>query len=204
MKLLSFGTPESFYLLNFPNNRLEWKLCRSGHCERVKTPPKNSRIPILAVIPDRYFFFYQCKNLQAKNRKTLIKAAEMQLKHAFPGQDQDYPSEIMDTGSHILGVFRGSELESFLLSHQDELRLAGTVTTPFLLGLALMSDKNIPCWTMSNHGDPSILVRPDTLEYFYGDVHELEQRIGNQDSDQKPEKVNFEELTARLSTAAIS
>lgn len=203
MRLLNFTAPKSFYLLTFADNQPVWKLCSSNGCEKVDKPGKNSRLPILAVIPDLYFFFYLFRNLQAKNRKTMLQAARLQMKHIFPDQNQQHAAQVMDTGTHILGVFRGKELDSFLRQHQDELSLAGTVTTPFLLGLAVMSDQDQPDWVMRNPGDPVILFQEDKLEYFSGDGSELEQRMKNQGPGRSFREVGIAELTSRLISVPV-
>lgn len=203
MRLLNFTAPKSFYLLTFADNQPVWKLFASGGCEKVDKPGKNSRLPILAVIPDRYFFFYLCHNLQARNRKTMLQAARLQMKHIFPDQDQQHAPQVMDTGTHVLGIFRAKELESFIGQHRDNLALAGTVTTSFLLGLAVMPDQDQPEWVMRNPGDPVILLREDKLEYFSGDSSELEQRMKNQGPGCGLREVGFDELTSRLNSAAV-
>lgn len=198
MKLFNLSKPRDFYLLTFVNDQPVWEQCTSGRTKKVDKPVKKSRLPILAVIPDRYFFFYLPRELRAKNRKTLLRAAGLQLRHVFPAGDQEQSPEVLDTGIHILGLFRSNDLDSFVARHRDELRLAGSVTTPFLLGLGVMTPDN-PEWVMRNPGDPIILAGPGRLEYFSGDGRELDQRMNTQGSGQKPALVSFGDLAAKLS-----
>jgi hypothetical protein len=204
MKLFNLSKPRDFYLLTFVNDQPVWEQCTSGRTKKVDKPVKKSRLPILAVIPDRYFFFYLPRELRAKNRKTLLRAASLQLRHIFPAGDQEQSPEVLDTGTHILGLFRSAELASFVDRHRDELSLAGCVTTPFLLGLAVTTQTDKPDWIMQNTGDPAILVGRDKLEYFSGDHRELDQRVRIHGPDPRPRAVQFEELTARLSKEPVS
>jgi len=198
LKLFNLSAPRDFYLLSFRQDRPVWELCTDDGRNETEPPGKRPGLPVLAVIPDRFFFFYQPRGLQGKSRKHLRAGAEMQIRHLFPAPGPGEDVGVMDTGTDVLAYFRGAGLEEFLEKNRENLVLANTITTPFLLGRALMFSRKIPAWTMHYPGDFIILSVNGYLEYFFGDEEELKQRIRNHGLDQEPETVRMEDLVQDL------
>ncbi len=204
MKFFSFSSPKEYYVLNFSGTAQVWQLWSAQGSKTVEMPPVKPRLPVLAVIPDRYFFYFMPGNLPAKNRKSMTRAVRLQMEHLFPAPHQKESIEIMDTGTHILGIFHGPELDAFLSEHADELAMAGSVTTPFLLSLAVMSHNGITNWRLHNPGDPTILVSGKKLDFFSGDEQELRQRISFHESGSESRVVNTGHLLDNLCTSTVS
>jgi len=201
--MFKFTPQKNFYLLSFFRDKPSWELFSRNGSQKVDRPVRNSGIPVLAVIPDRYFFFYIPRGLQGKNRRYSREATSLQLSHLFPSPGQGENLGVLDTGNEILGFFRRADFGHFLEQNKDDLAMAGTVTTSFLLGRALMAAENTSSWYICNPGDPLILVREDRLDYFCGDDQELKTRLGGGDSEQNPLCTGYAELVSRLLYAAV-
>lgn len=203
MRLFSISAPKRFYLVRFEQDRTVWELCSRWGREETEPPGKKTRLPVVAVIPDRFFFFYKPRNLKGKGRKNLRTGAELQLRHLFPAPGPGEDVGVLDTGDEILGYFRGSGLGDFLEKHRESLNLASTLTTPFLLARAVMSSRDYQAWTLHYPGDPRVLCVRDHLEYFYGDENELGQRLEGYGLEAEPEHVGFQDLIHDLSQGEV-
>lgn len=203
MKFFKLSPQKEIYLLSFFQDQPVWELYSQSGIQKINRPVTKTKTPVLAVIPDRFFFFYIPQGIKGKNRRHSRDAARLQLGHMFPAPATDEEVGVLDTGHEILGFFRRADLGRFLEKHKNELALAGTVTTTFLLGRALMSADNTLSWYTQNPGDPLVLVREDGLDYFSGDVQELESRLGNTDPEQKPVCMGYTDLVSKLTDMVI-
>ncbi len=198
LKLFNLSAPRDFYLLCFRQDRPVWELCTDDGKKEIEPPGKRPRLPVLAVIPDRFFFFYQPRGLQGKSRKHLRSGAELQIRHLFPAPAPGEDVGVMDTGTDILGYFRNAGLEEFLEKQRENLALANTITTPFLLGRAVMFSRETHAWTLHYPGESRILSIHGQLEYFFGDEEELQQRAGIHGLEEEPEHVQLDDLIQDL------
>ncbi len=203
MNLFNLSSPKNYYLLTFSDCKPVWEICGPNGRKKADKPSRKSRVPVLAVIPDRYFFYYLPQNLQAKNRRTMLRAAELHLRHVFPAPHEKESLEIMDTGTHILGIFHRPDLDSFIRDNQDDLTMAGSISTPLLLGLALMPRTGNQDWILRNPGDPTIMFSRNKLDYFSGDEQELKQRMDILGSGPEFHTVDIDSLLARLSATPV-
>ncbi len=203
MRIFKLSPQKKIYLLSFFRDEPVWELYSQDGREKVDRPVKNPGIPILAIIPDRFFFFYIPRAIQGKNLRHSREAARLQLGHLFPSPGPGEDMGVLNTGNEILGFFQKADFGHFLEKYKDQLAMAGSVTTPFLLGRALMHAENISSWYTRNPGDPVVLVRKDRLDYFSGDDRELEKRLGNHKSDEKPVLLEFRDLVSRLTNMVI-
>lgn len=203
MKFFPLSPPKNFYLLRFEQDRPVWELPASTGLNRVEPPSPKSRLPILAVIPDRYFFYYLPGPLRGTRRSHQYQAVQMQLNHLFPSPGPEERTRVVDTGPEVLAAFSGPKLQSFLQQHRDLMSRANTVTTPFLLARALMLASNTPSWLMHNPGDPYLLVTENSLHTIYGDEKELHQRIQILGCENALIHLDLPQLIVRLSQTAL-
>jgi hypothetical protein len=202
MKFFGPRKEKTFYLLRFEKDEPVWDLIAHNQLQRVDPPPAQTKLPILAVIPDRYFFFYLPRQIHNTQRKNMHQAAELQLKHLFPPSNADEDRQLLDTGQEILGVFSGSKVQSFVHKNSELLTRASIVTTPFLIARALASPSDSITWSMHNSEDPFLLCTVDTLHYLSDEVQEVDYRLQTIHSS-RPEHLDFEDLVLQLATRSI-
>ncbi|MDZ7762787.1 MAG: hypothetical protein U5L00_21370 [Desulfovermiculus sp.] len=203
MRLFPFSQPKKFYLLRFEQDQPIWELSAGNEFVPIEFPPPKNGLPILAVIPDRYFFFYLPGKQQGTRRKNLHQAVQLQIKHLFPPPGPGEETQVLDTGQDVLAAFYGPKLQSFVHRHRDLLTQANIVTTPFLMARALMYKVPTPSWSMHNPGDPILLLTNNTVHSIFGNEQELERRMKTLHCDPPPVHLKLPELLLDLSHASI-
>lgn len=165
MNLSDFTGPKKILCLDFSGNTARWRLCTSqGMTDTEASSP--GRIPVLALLPDRFFFCHLSADLQGGKRRRLRQAEQLRLGHIFPEPEASEQTMVLDTGNHILGCIRGSGLDDLIQDNLDLLTRCSAVTTPLILSLALQSIHGRSSWTLHIPGDPLIHVQETGLEYI--------------------------------------
>ncbi|MFW6388286.1 MAG: hypothetical protein ACOCY9_00130 [Desulfohalobiaceae bacterium] len=203
MKFFGLANSRSFYLLRFEQEQPVWELISEAGSSRVDPPAAKNRLPILAVVPDRYFFYYLPENQQSLKRKELHQAVQLQLKHLFPAPGPGEERRVLDTGTEVLGLCTRSDLQSFLDQHQDLLAKANAFTTPFLLTRALMSSSSSSAWFMHNPGDPLLLLLDNCLHYIFADAREMQHRLRTLGCSCEPVQLDLQDIILQLSGSSL-
>lgn len=202
MKLFGPRKAKAFYLLRFEQDEPVWALVADNQLQRVEPPAAQTRLPILAVIPDRYFFFYLPRQIHNTRRKNMQQAVRLQIKHLFPPSEAEDNCQLVDTGQEILGVFSGPKLQPFVHKHSELLIRASIVTTPLLTARAVTAGSEIVTWSMHNPEDPFLLCTADTLHYIADEIQELDYRLQTLHSS-RPVHLDLEDLVLQLATRSI-
>ncbi len=203
MKFFNPTGPGELFIAGFFQDEPAWQCCSREGCRAADTPPPHSKIPTLAMIPDRFFFFHLPQGIGGKNRRLSRQATRLQMTHLFPAPGPGESVEVLDTGREVMGFFRSADLAPFLEKHRNILATARAVTTPFLLARAVMASEGVPSWFLHNPGDPVVLARDGRLDYFFGNEEEAANRISQDDTKAGPVRIEPTDLLSKLPGGAI-
>ncbi|TVQ97922.1 MAG: hypothetical protein EA399_11900 [Desulfovibrionales bacterium] len=175
-----------FFLIRFVKDVPTWEHF-DGHALHPAEPPGSSRsLPILALVPDRLFFFYQPESdHHFGSFRQRSAAARLELEQIFPGRKPEYaPSIVHNTaGTHMLGCFSHPELTEFFQRHQAVLAQANAVTTASFLAWSASHQRHHSNWLWSNPEDGITAAMFDgRMTYFPGKATELSARRSSADS----------------------
>lgn len=177
--------PNQFYVVRFINDAPSWELFDGQALHPIPHPdqaPKSSRsLPVLAIIPDRMFFFFQPESdHHSGNLRQRTAAAWLELEQAFPAQaSESGPDIVLDAGrTHLLGCFPHPELTEFCRRHQDVLTRANAVTTPFFLAWNAGHRLKVESWVWKNPEDGTTAAMVHgKVTFFPGAGPELQARL---------------------------
>lgn len=191
---LTRGIP--FFVVHFVNDEAVWERF-DGQVLHPSEPPRLSRsLPVLVLLPDRLFFFVQPEiTHHAGTLRQRIAAARLQLEQMFPGwegfdappSDQpgnepfNPPAIVFDAQrEHLLGCFHHPKLAGFIRRHQNVLRRANAVTTPFFLAWNIGFQENVQNWIWSSpEGGITAIMHSGQMTYFPGNTMERSVRLGS-------------------------
>ncbi|WP_459937679.1 hypothetical protein [Desulfonatronum parangueonense] len=178
--VLSSNTP--FYLVRFINDVPVWEHF-DGQALHPAQPARSTRtMPILVLLPDRFFFFFQPDIADhAGSHRQLTAAAKLQIEQLFPAA----PSSSNGSGilsdaekKHFLGYFHHPALEAFTRRHHDTIRKANAVTTPLFLAWNAGFLHGVRDWVWENPEEKTFaFLRGNVLNCFHGDETELRERL---------------------------
>jgi hypothetical protein len=181
-----------FHILTFQGSTPCWELFDGSEAAPCDPPDVKSKLPVLAVVPDRFFFFYRPKGLAARGRRNLRTAVKMQLKYFFPA-----PGENQETGTlglapgAMLGYCTHPEFNGFVQANEKVLERAGVVTTSFVLAWAAATASGSQAWTWQRNGGPRGLCAQEELHYFNGDGEEYRARLKDLQLDRPPDELDW-------------
>lgn len=139
-----------------------------------------SSLPLLVLLPDDLFFFFRPEAApgQGGTRQRLA-AARLQMEHMFPqaGNGQK-AADVLSVGrDQYLVACPHPALEDFVSRHQEVLRQANAVSTPFFLAWHTAFAHNIAEWGWVSLDEKiRAAVSSQSLDYFPGDTHEWRKR----------------------------
>lgn len=179
------STRNQFYVVRFIKDAPFWERFDGQALHPIPHPdqaPKSSRsLPVLAIIPDKMFFFFQPESdHHSGNLRQRTAAARLELEQAFPAQASETgPDIVLDAGrTHLLGCFPHPELTEFCRRHQDILTRANAVTTPFFLAWNAGHRLKIDSWVWSNPEDGTTAAMVHgKVTFFPGTGLELKARL---------------------------
>jgi hypothetical protein len=179
------STRNQFIVVRFTKGAPTWERFDGQALHPIPHPdqaPKSLRsLPVLALIPDRLFFFYQPESdHHSGSLRQRTAAARLELEQIFPAQTTENGSGIvLDAGrSHLLGCLPHPELTEFARRHQDILTRANAVTTPFFLAWNAGHRRKIESWVWNNPEDgATAAMLHGQMTFFPGNGAELETRI---------------------------
>lgn len=165
----------------------------------ASAPDPGSKQPILALVPDRYFFFFQPRGLAAGSEKKMKTAARLQVKHFFPEPSPEQEFGLLSMGnSSILAYFGHPSLNEFWVKNGPLLTRANAVTTPFTLAYSVAKARKIEAWTWQADSGPSALFAKGTLYWIQGNGDELENRVFRLGLEQAPVGLDLDEAVKGL------
>lgn len=203
MKLNLFSGPQRFYILAFVQDKPVWYFVQDRK-HKLSRPPQGSTLPVVAIIPDHYFFFYQPRKATGNNRKLLIQAAKLEMRHSFPPAVQGEVIHILEAGSRIVGCYQSKELESFLKRHEELISKANVVTTFLVTALNVLPPSEYKSWVFAGSDNNKTLVHEHFLEYFAGDEQELEARMSRLGAESNIPRLESEDIVSAFSSSSVS
>ncbi|WP_031386760.1 hypothetical protein [Desulfonatronum thiodismutans] len=179
------STRNQFHVVRFIKDALVWERFDGQALHPVPHPDQASKslrsLPVLALIPDRLFFFYQPESdHHSGSLRQRTAAARLEMEQAFPAQaSRSGPDIVLDAGrTRILGCFPHPELTEFCRRHQDVLARANSVTTPFFLAWNAGYRRRIESWIWSNPEDRTTAAMVHgKVTFFPGTDVELKARL---------------------------
>ncbi|PTN32003.1 hypothetical protein [Desulfonatronum sp. SC1] len=179
------STRNQFTIVRFIKDDPVWERFDGQTLHPVPHPDQASKslrsLPVLVLIPDRLFFFFQPESdHHSGSLRQRTAAARLELEQIFPTQTSEHgPGILLDAGrTHLLGCLPHPELTEFARRHQDILARANAVTTPFFLAWNAGHRRKIESWVWDNPEDgATAAMLHGQMTFFPGNGAELETRI---------------------------
>ena len=168
---------KKLYILHFPGEEAAWMRLDGSSLVGTDAPPAKSGAIILALLPDRFFFYVQPRNIQAKNANALVAAARLQMQIAFPSMPPEWGAGLLrPCKGSVLGFMRRPELAAFAEEHKSDLARAHSITTALVLTWHAAQENGVASWTWEGEEGEQVLAVQDQLHYFRGGSGELDER----------------------------
>ncbi|MGE4298412.1 MAG: hypothetical protein AB7E47_10320 [Desulfovibrionaceae bacterium] len=193
---------QSFYVLSFQDTQPEWGFFDGAAIVPASMPDTASKAPVLALVPDSHFFFFQAKG-GGENDRNIKAAAKLQMQHLFPAVEQNQENGTVKTNGSLLGFYSHPRFMAFWEEHEALFARATVVTTPFFLAWSVAKAQKLPQWQWGGNGAPRALYAHDELYYFMGDDGELARRSAALELDAPPPPLELATVLAGLDAAQI-
>lgn len=168
---------KTLYVLHFPDSEPAWLRLEGASLVPADPPSAKSDAVLLALLPDRFFFYMQPSAVQTKNARALAAAARLQMQHSLPPLPEGRETGLLrPVKGRILGFVRRPDLSAFVERHREALARAHTVTTSFILAWHAAQENDLADWTWDGAEGESALAVQDLLFYFRGGPEELANR----------------------------
>lgn len=158
-----------FHVLHFPEGAPEWLRFEAGTFTPASPPGGSSGLPVVVLVPDRYFFYHLPAGLSVRGERRQKAAVALRLGQVFPapGAGQDWGSLPPGPGG-MPGFHTHPDLAGFWEQHRDSLAQAALVTTPFVLAWNWSLAKGLEEWSLPGpNGDGPLAL------YSRGELHML-------------------------------
>lgn len=155
-----------YFVLHFPEGEPQWLRFEGGAFSPVAPPGQGAGLPVVVLIPDRFFFYHLPPDLNVKGERRQRAAVALRLGQVFPtpGSGQEWGT--LPGGPAGMPCFHTHpDLAAFWEQHQAALSQAALVTTPFLLAWCWSQAKDLAEWSLPGEdGDgPLALFREGRL-----------------------------------------
>lgn len=159
-----------FYVLRFPQGEPEWERFEAGTFSPAEPPVGDPGLPVVALIPDRYFFFHLPRGLAVRGERRQKSATELRLSQIFPPPGPGQERGALAPGpAGMPGFFTHPGLAEFWEQRRGLLDQATLVTTSFVLAWHWAQARGLGEWTLpGGNGDgPLALYGEDGLHYLH-------------------------------------
>lgn len=177
----SSASRSRFFVVRFANDLPSWEFFDGESLRPVEAPRAKRSLPILVLLPDRFFFFFLPESAQRQGGgRQRLAAARLQMEHMFPASsDSGFGSGVLATGGdRCLGYCQRPELAEFVQRHKHILGRANAVTTEFFLAWNVAGASQVDEWLWNSpDGGTHALVSTRSLDYFQGGDQEQEDRL---------------------------
>ncbi len=159
-----------FHVLHFPEGTPQWLRFEGGAFTPTEPPGESSGLPVVVVIPDRYFFYHLPPDLAVKGERRQKAAVALRLGQVFPAPGPEQEWGVLPGGpAGMPGFYTHSGLAGFWEEHREVLAQASLVTTPFALAWCWSQAKALEEWTLpGGNGDgPQVMFRQGELHVLH-------------------------------------
>jgi len=140
-------------MLRFEGDEPVWTCREGGRMAPSSRPGTGPSLPVMAVVPDRYFFFYLPEGLAVKSERRLRAATLLQLRHVFPPPGPEQEQGTLTPGpAGMPGFLTHPELAAFWERHREDLERATLVTTPFVLAWQWAQSRGLDAFRIEGNG----------------------------------------------------
>lgn len=171
-----------YYLVRFVNDLPVWEIFDGERLQPAHELGSRRSLPVLALLPDRFFFFFQPDSaLHQGGERQRLAAARLQMEHMLPqASSSQAGSGVLSVGQdQCLVYYQHPKLADFTQRHKAILRRANAVSTPFFMAWNAAIAADVRDWLWKSPEDATqVLAARDGLEYFQGGEKELRERIG--------------------------
>ena len=190
---------KKFYALHFRDDRAEWEKFDGQTLTPCAPPEVNSSWPVLALVPDEYFFFFLPQGLSAQNARNLKTATMLRMQHFFPAMSDGRECGVLPPGpAGMPGFFTHPELSEFRDRHKKVLEQAAVVSTKFVLAWTAAQAKNLSAWTYGNGSGPRALFLDGRLHFINGSGPEYEKRLATITDNAPPPALDWRESLVEI------
>lgn len=188
-----------FYMIRFHGTEPLWSLFDGESINDCAPPEGKPGLPVVAFLPDRFFFFFLTKSKGTVGDRRMRAAVKLQMEHFFPPADEDQETGILKTvDGAVLGYFTRPDLKDFWLEHKTTLNRANLVSCPFVAAWTAAGLRALPAWMWQENGGPQALYAQGDLLYFRSDTGELQARLQEMEPDEQPKELDLEEVLTAL------
>ncbi|MGE4556708.1 MAG: hypothetical protein AB7D07_07780 [Desulfovibrionaceae bacterium] len=168
------------YVIQFRNNQPVWGIFDDGRLELCEPPATKKRSIVVAILPDRYFFYYRPQSVAAASFRKARAAVQLQMSHLFPSFDEQQSIGMLKPhNGNLLGFFTRPELADFIAEHHKLLSSATVITTEFAICWRDAAVEEVDAFIWRGEDKLKALCSGDNLLFFQADESELETRIAH-------------------------
>jgi len=195
---------KKFYALHFKDNQVQWEKFDGQSLKPSEPPEARSSWPVIALLPDEYFFFFLPEGLSAKGARNLKTATLLRMQHFFPAVAGGRECGVLPPGpAGMPGYFTHPELACFWEEHKKNLEQAAVVTTKFVLAWTEAQAKELPAWTYGNGSGPRALFLDGRLHFINGAGPEYEKRLKAATDNGPPPALDWRESLAEIGRTGL-
>ena len=190
---------KKFYALHFKDNQVQWEKFDGQSLKPSEPPEARSSWPVIALLPDEYFFFFLPEGLSAKGARNLKTATMLRMQHFFPAPADNRECGVLPFGpAGMPGYFTHPGLSDFRERHEKTLEQASVVTAKFVLAWTAAQSKELSSWTYGNGPGPKALFLDGRLHFIGGAGGEYEKRLKEATDNGPPPALDWRESLAEI------
>lgn len=149
---------KQFLVLHFQDGAPRWMRFGTGGITPAEPPGPASGLPVVVLIPDRYFFYHLPPGLSVRGERRQKAAVALRLGQVFPAPEAGQEWGALPSGpAGTPGFFTHPGLAGFWEEHRDALSQAALVTTPFALAWGWSQAKGLAEWSMAGANGDGLL-----------------------------------------------
>lgn len=179
LKPRAHASSARYYVVRFVKDLPVWEVFEGNDLHPAEAPRSGRSLPVLALLPDRFFFFFLPDSAQHQGgARQRLAAARLQMEHMFPASQEGRAGVLAAGGGGCLGYCWHPELARFVQQHKEILGRANAVTTAFFLAWNVADASQVTEWTWNSPDSGThALVSARGLDYFQGSDHEFQDRL---------------------------
>lgn len=138
-----------FHVLHFPDGTPHWLRFEAGGFAPAGPPGTSSGLPVVALIPDRFFFYHLPPGLSVRGERRQRAAVALRLGQVFPAPEAGQEWGVLPAGpAGMPGFLTHPGLAGFREQHREALDQAALVTTPFALAWSWSQARGLEEWSL--------------------------------------------------------
>lgn len=118
-----------FFVISFVKDRPVYHIFNRGKIKPVERINVRKGIPLLVLVPEKYFFYHIPEDIPCLSKKKTVQAAHIYLDSLFPSKDY----EVLYNGEKLIACYKNPSLSEFVKKHESIFKNANIVSSLYIL-----------------------------------------------------------------------